>query len=374
MQGIGFLSVFSGLGGGSYGFQAIIPWKDIYNTYLHIFSQGIILSAYRFISTTVVLLLAGGIFLLISTGNARGAQVSATIELDHPVQTAHVGPGENGTVNFTGTVTAEATGPGDNVQSIQITLDAASQWPTTISPTSLTIQASQQGVPVPFEVTVRVPNFTSAAISGEVIVSGSVRTLPGAPITYSIPEARGIINIAPYAMLSVQCNDPSQEARPGDTVVFHLDLQNNGNYYDNVSMELEEDEGWMFNGWNIDYPINDISFDIGASETVEVKASIPKNAPEQFYSFLFDFTSHSGNDTDTKSYKLFLNVTGPENGVVGGNGGGGSNGHDDAEKDGLPRAEGDESGRSIPGFGIHSVFIAVLALLPLSLVRSHGRR
>jgi len=299
-----------------------------------------------------MLLLSGSVLISIGTEDASAAQVTGTIALDQDVVTAHVGPGEDGIVEFTGTVTVDSIGPGENVQTIEVSLTASSDWPATITPSSMMCSASQVGTPMPFEVTVRVPNFADATTVGEVVVNGRIRTVPGA-LYHNLAPATGVIEIAPYAILYVRCDEPVREARSGDTAAFTLDVKNDGNYYANVSTELEDDEDWMFRGWNIDFPINDISLDIGASETIWVRASVPGNADDQTYALIFRFTSLSGNDTDDESYKLFINVTESRMEKLG-----------DTGKDEFLKTAEDDNGRSIAGFEIFSLFM-VLCLFSL---------
>ena len=169
-------------------------------------------------------------------GEAEAAQPIATISLDDNEQKAKVGPGDDGIVTFTGTVTVQMIGPGQNVQLIVAKLQADAGWVTSITPSTMVFPA-QNPSPIPFTVVVKVPNFTSFSAPGEVVVSGTVNTNPGM-LQSPIAAAKGIITIEPYYQLRVSCAEPYIEISPGDPLMFSVTIKNEGNSQDRISIDV----------------------------------------------------------------------------------------------------------------------------------------
>lgn len=198
----------------------------------------------------VTIVIMGGILGIMAKmpEEAEAAQPVASITLDTTEEIARVGPGETGIVTFTGLVDVNMIGPGQSVQLIVVNLEAQAGWPATVSPATLYFTASQTGQSKAFSVTVKVPNFTSFTMSGVVTISGSVRTMPGTPVSYKASPAAGIITIKPYFMLTVSCEKPYIEVNPADALNFKLRIKNDGNTKDRVRMDItnmDELKGWV---------------------------------------------------------------------------------------------------------------------------------
>ena len=238
---------------------------------------------------------------------ARAAQPTATISLDQTEQEAKVGPGEDGIVKFTGKVEAQMIGPGSNVQIIIVTLDADAVWPTSISPTTMSITAEDSG-PTNFEVIVRVPNYTSASISEELIVGGTVQTKPGG-MTYRIAPVQGIITIKPYTMISLSSEEPYQEGTRDESLVYDLGIKNDGNCPTQVDINISDYEGLEDKGWQINIPTEEITIAEGGYETVRIRFDIPPYAPLDTYGAGVEVTAHAGNNlTDHGTYDLIIEL------------------------------------------------------------------
>lgn len=237
---------------------------------------------YELIRISMMTAIIVGAFLFIMVelpDSAEAAQVTAQLSLDNAEQKASVGPGETGVVRFTGTVKVEMIGPGQSVQMIQVTLTASAGWPATVTPSSITFLASQTGQAHPFEVVVRVPNFTSFTQNGEVIIGGSVQTLPGAPVRYNIPETKGIISINPYFLVRVQCDEPYMEISPGDQFMYQLKIRNDGNTPDNINIKIDEESFKKLSGdhWVVTLSTNTIMVQEGKTENIPVSISAPED-------------------------------------------------------------------------------------------------
>lgn len=68
------------------------------------------------------------------------ARLEVTLTLDDPVREANVGPGGNGITCFTGNLTCNLTGVGQNTQTVLIELAANAQdWSVSVSPEEIEI-------------------------------------------------------------------------------------------------------------------------------------------------------------------------------------------------------------------------------------------
>ena len=223
---------------------------------------------------TAILLGAFFVMLIEVPDSAEAAQVTAQIALDNPEQKADVGPGQSGIVTFTGMVSVAMIGPGQNVQLIEVTLQASAGWPATVSPSSIKFAATETGSAQPFTVVVRVPNFTSFTQSGEVSVTGRARTIPGA-LSFNIPPTDGIISINPYYQVSVICDEPYSEISPGDKFMYQLKIRNEGNSRDRIRVKIDEDaqEKMTNDGWVVSLGTPMISIEEGKEDIIPISVT-----------------------------------------------------------------------------------------------------
>ena len=283
------------------------------------------------------------LFLVFIPSNTEGARPSGTIYLDDSEQLAHVGPGEDGLVTFTGTVVVDSVGPGQNVQMIIVNLQSDCTWPSTISPSTITFSPQEKGVPKPFEVVVRVPNFTPVSQPGEVIISGQMNVSPGTPVLTNIQPTNGIISIAPYVDLSLACENPYQNVAQGDMSSYYLKVKNEGNGLARVTAELQDIEDMIDDGWGFTDTDFSLVLDVHKEELLNITLMVPNSAPVKTYHFNVFVGLSSGDEMDCQTYKLFVNVTERKSGNNGEGGGGDGGGKD----------------RLLPGFDI-SILITVL--------------
>ena len=260
---------------------------------------------FRTVSILVILLHLFAIGFI--SNYSQAAQPSATITLDQSDQEANVGPGEDGIVRFTGQVEVQMVGPGSNVQMIVVTLEADCVWSTSISPTTMSFSA-QDSSPRKFEVVVKVPNFTSATLTEEMTVWGTVKTIPGF-MMYRIAPANGIITIKPYTMISLSSGEPYQQGERGESLGYDLRIKNDGNCPTQVDINISDYEGLQDKGWQINTHSEEITIEEGANETVSIRFEIPPYAPLDTYEAGVKATAHAGNNlTDHGTYDLFIEV------------------------------------------------------------------
>ncbi len=231
--------------------------------------------------------------------------MEASLSLDSSEEEASVGPGEPGMVRFTGVLTCNISGIGQNTQTINVQLSAkAGEWPVSVT-NDIEIEPDDEKT-VPIEAIVRVPNFTSSTETGKLVISGVATLDPGGQ-TYQIEPVEGEIIINPYYLLSLNCLEPYLEADGGETVFFRLTVTNNGNIDTTVlisiynedklnergfEIELSDEEVFIIEGGMADIQITVELTDTDKEELnnlqVKVKATIPDDTyrPElQYYEF-----------------------------------------------------------------------------------------
>ncbi|MDP6156320.1 MAG: choice-of-anchor T family protein [Candidatus Thermoplasmatota archaeon] len=276
--------------------------------------------------------------------NTDASQLSGSITLHQPEQVAKVGPGEDGIVNFTGEVRVNLTGIGANVQTVVVWLTADAPWPTTISPSTMTWTPREIDDAKEFNLTVKVPNFTSASQVEEIFINGTITTYPGA-LSTNLPPEKGTIRIAEYAQLMLSCWEPYIEAVSGDTVLFQLNAKNEGNGEASINVEFKGIDELIDQGWEFENVKNSFNLNEKNEEVLNFTISIPSNAPIGLHSFDVDAYLSSGDETDEKIYRLFLNVTEEDNG---------------ANDNGKMESEGEKGDDEIiPGFELSFLIIAL---------------
>ena len=232
------------------------------------------------------------------------------------------------------------SGPGQSFQSVDVSLSASSVWPITITPSLMTFLPEEMGTSRPFEVCVRVPNYTSATQNGEYIIGGSM-TPQHSTVSYPIPETKGIITIAPYTLLQLSSLNPCQDVHAGDIVACDLIVNNHGNIQVYASLEVGDYEEWTDNGWNFSFPHNDVFIYEGMRESIDFLVVVPGGARLQSYTILIIARSKIGNESDEKEFQFILNVTSSSK----------TDGNDDKGDDTLDDAGQEELGReAIPAF------------------------
>lgn len=263
---------------------------------------------FMILSTTLVIIIPIG---------SKGAQPVGSICLDTTEETAHVGPGEDGIVTFTGTVEVDLTGPGKNFQTVIATLEVGSTWPASITPTTMHFTAQETGMVKPFEVTIKVPNFTSTSMNEQFVVSGSVRASPGPPVSYRMSPATGLITIAPYAILSLSCEDPYKNIGQGNMASYLLRVRNNGNGVGKITAELNDIDEMINDGWAIYDTKYDLYVDVHKEDILNITLSVPASARVAAYKFDISVLLDVGGEIDSQEYRFFVNVTvKKKNGVV----------------------------------------------------------
>jgi hypothetical protein len=189
---------------------------------------------------------------------------TVNIALTEQSKTAHVGPGDNGTVSFSGIISVTM----NQATRVVVSLTAEDTWGSSVvEPASLLFTANGEK---PFSVSVKVPPGTSFTNTGTVTVTGRWTMYPGGLSGPANPQqgAQGRIDIAQYFKFSLDSDQSYQEAKPGSKVRFDLIIINEGNWIDAFSIELIDDNELIRNGIDCELSNSNIEILEKSNETV----------------------------------------------------------------------------------------------------------
>jgi len=220
---------------------------------------------------------AGFLFLLIILFLSRdgsGSQFEASLSLDNPTAEVDVGPGEGGIVHFTGILTCNITGIGQNAQTIyaELTLRARN-WSAGISPFEIEIKPDDEKT-VPFQASVKVPSFTSSSMTTEVVISGTAKLEPGGQ-TYSIEPVTGTIIIKPYLRIQLVGPPLSKRLKGGSTAYYDFEIRNEGNCPGFYKLSIENENDLIEEGFKIEIPRDEKKIVENGFEEVTVTVTAP---------------------------------------------------------------------------------------------------
>lgn len=169
------------------------------------------------------------------------------IDLASYKATALVAPGQDGIVQFSGTVSAQI--PVDpNFQFLMVYLTAdAGGWPAS---TSGALTFSKQVKVQNFQVVVRVPPETSVTAQGTLTISGRWSYSPGA-LGGNVQPITAIIVVDQFYQFSVGCDKPYVQVSPGASYGFKIRLTNEGNFNDKLKVDILNLDKLTGKGWTV---------------------------------------------------------------------------------------------------------------------------
>jgi len=247
--------------------------------------------------------------ILFLSGDGDCSQFEASLSLDNSTAEADVRPGEHGITYFTGILTCNVTGVGQNTQTIIVKLTARTDdWAASVLPDDIEIEPDEDKT-VPFSVSVRVPNHTSSTETREVVISGSATLEPGGQ-TYPIEPVTGTVSVKKYNLISVSCNEPYKQIDGGETVYFFLDITNEGNAECAITITINNLEELREYGFEIE--MSDSTMTLNEKDVVMIKITV-KTPEKNNEVFRIDVTirSDSSEDMDREDvsyYTFFVRV------------------------------------------------------------------
>jgi len=198
----------------------------------------------------MLVVVMAGVFVIIPKSDDKVDAVGAPaikIELASYRGTALVAPGQDGIVQFSGTVTAQIPlDPNFQFLLVYLTADAGG-WPAS---TSSALTFSKQVKTQNFQVVIRVPPETSVTAQGQLTISGRWRYSPGT-LGGSVEPVGAIIVVKQFYQFSVGCDKPYVQINPGASYGFKLRLTNEGNFNDKLTVDILNLDRLTAKGWTI---------------------------------------------------------------------------------------------------------------------------
>lgn len=236
--------------------------------------------------------------------NASAPQVMPTVNiaLTEESQTAHVGPGDTGLVDFDGVVSVTK----NRLTRVVVSLTAEDTWGTAVvSPSSLLFSTNGDQ---PFSVSVRAPSGESCTTCGTVTVYGRWTMYPGSLAGPANPQqgATGRIDIAQYHNLILNSPNSYAQTSRGSRVEFDLFIGNEGNGDDSANLMVNNADELSANGLQastspstIDLPqydethvyvfVNTYSSTVGGTYEIEIQVMPNMRPEEKDVTFLYTF-------------------------------------------------------------------------------------
>ena len=231
---------------------------------------------------------------------ASAPQVMPTvsISLTQQSQTAHVGPGDTGQVDFEGVVSVTK----NRLTRVVVSLTAEDTWGTAVvSPSSLMFTTNGEQT---FTVSVRAPMGESCTTCGSVTVYARWTMYPGNLNGPANPSqgVTGRIDIAQYHKYSFYSPKTYAQTSPGGRVEFELSIANEGNGDDVVNMGVGNEADLTSNGLQVSFStsmlsipqydsdyvyiyVNTFSTTTGGTHEIKVEIAPEDNTDAWYYSY-----------------------------------------------------------------------------------------
>jgi hypothetical protein len=228
---------------------------------------------------------------LIIPFSATASQPIVTLDLNNPIASANVEPGETGVALFTGTVECDQRGVGQNVQGVIVTLAASTDldWPATINPVQMAFRPGETSKP--FDVSVTVPPETSVFQVCNLDISGTARPYPGM-LVYNVPPASGMIEVEPYMNFMLGYEDESKCSEPGSSEDFKFFILNFGNYDETFNISLAPTNSKeVLEEWDIEFSEDSTEIAEKNTKMISFKVNIPRSASSGKHDITIKVTS-----------------------------------------------------------------------------------
>jgi hypothetical protein len=223
--------------------------------------------------------------------NANPGLPTVTIDLVQDSQTAEVGPGDDGVVEFDGVVNVTRP-PGTRVV---VSLTAEDTWGSAVaSPSSILFSNDgQQG----FEVKIRAPSKESCESVGEVKVFGKWTLYPGGLSGPAEPQegAPGTIYIAQYYKYTLSGSKTFIETTPGAEEEFDLTIENRGNGEDSFSVSIINSDELSKKDIQVKLSVSQVELDEKQNMPIKVDVELPSGAKViDYHSIRVQVVSNNG--------------------------------------------------------------------------------
>ncbi|MEA3559334.1 MAG: choice-of-anchor T family protein [Candidatus Thermoplasmatota archaeon] len=210
-----------------------------------------------------------------STDAAGGALVTINPDPGNSALYAEVDPVRGGIVTFTGTVSIEQ--PIDlDAQYVSVQLNAGIEgWQVTRIPL---ITAARLPVIVPFSVSAMVPMNTQTSgldVTKLMTISGTWSYEPGL-LNGQVEPVEVFIYIHQFYQYSVNCRTPYIHTAPGGEFDLELEITNEGNGDDEVTVDIQNRDRMEDNGWTFIFDASKWTLPQGETSIIKFHVTTPK--------------------------------------------------------------------------------------------------
>jgi hypothetical protein len=209
---------------------------------------------------------------LLPDGAEAAGEVTVSVVLDgEKTIQVDVGPGTDGVITFTGTVTA--TQPVDvqaQLAIVELVVNSGTFQSTEIAP----IIIYDQGREARFAFSIQVPpGYESTTVLGDMVLSigGTWRYEPGGE-SGSVTEVEFIVDIDPFYLYKISSPQQYVQTSPGGEFDVELRVRNEGNSNDRIQIDLLNREALDKAGWSVQYDVS--AFELPYNEEKGIKLHV----------------------------------------------------------------------------------------------------
>lgn len=201
----------------------------------------------------IIVMLLTAIFIPITNDHSEavcpGDTYGPVIQIAQPKQTASVAPGQDGIVEFTGTVFVQIPWTPEMEQLIVALEPRAGDWLVSSPPPLIFTRAIKQKS---FIVKVLVPTGTSQSVMGQLEVGGKWKDL-NSSTWVAIPPATAIIVVDQFSQVDLDSPKGYIRIEQGQGVKTHVKVHNYGNGKERIRAWIDNIQELEDRGWKIEY-------------------------------------------------------------------------------------------------------------------------
>jgi len=244
---------------------------------------------------------------------ASGEKVDVSIQLDYNEVEVDVRPSSKALAVFTGKVICEVP---VTVQSVDVQLTSAGDWPSEIEPSSVTF-ISGESSEKSFKITVKVPNFESTNVIGCIETSGrAMVNYPHTSISQYANSAKGYINIKPYMLFDLESynaesENPIMTGEPGSELFYSFKITNNGNYNEIFNITVFDNGSRILDDWIFHFTEDEFSVKEYQEKLINLTIIIPKDASSGLHQITIGVSSQGKEGDENQivhNYKIYARV------------------------------------------------------------------
>jgi uncharacterized membrane protein len=225
-----------------------------------------------------------------------GPVPTMSISLDPPQAEAEVTQSQGDTVEFKGTV--EINQPVWMTSELILKGVVGTGWPVEVDPNGTEVTGPMT---IHFTTTVEIPAATSSYLTGNVIISGSLK----APaLSAVVTTGSAIVTIKQYYKLRIEASDPLIELERGQSGKIEVNIYNDGNGQDTFDLSLID----MPDGIRASLGQNQAIIHQDEYETIILDVTVEEDAPDVQHIVMVKVISVGSAGEYDKTYPVYVYV------------------------------------------------------------------